>query len=149
MKFESVSDWIIIAVCMVPTRFIYRVPNVTLTPWHKINMVLPFMINNLHVKFESDRLYSVACIVSTRKNERTHGQTHSRSQSSGDLITWHKYLGDCPRDLPPFPTKNPIFQLHVPNLLGSMRFHLATFCIVHIFLHPFPVVIFDYLLRDL
>ena len=33
----------------------------------------------------------------------------SRSRSSGDLITWHKYLGDCPRDLPAFPTKNPIF----------------------------------------
>ena len=33
----------------------------------------------------------------------------SRSRSSGDLITWHKFLGDRPRDLPAFPTKNPIF----------------------------------------
>ena len=70
---------------------------------------------------------------------------YSRSRSSGDLITWHKFLGDCPRDLPAFPTKNPIFQPRVPNLLGSMRFLFVTFCIVHIFLHPFPVVIFDYL----
>ena len=34
---------------------------------------------------------------------------YSRSRSSGYLITWHKYLGDCPRDLPAFPTKNLIF----------------------------------------
>ena len=37
-------------------------------------------------------------------------QWHSRSRSSGDLITWHKFLGDRPRDLPAFPTKNPIFE---------------------------------------
>ena len=29
--------------------------------------------------------------------------SHSRSRSSGDLITWHKFLGDLPRDLPAFP----------------------------------------------
>ena len=34
---------------------------------------------------------------------------NSRSRSSGDLITWHKFLGDRPWDLPAFPTKNPIF----------------------------------------
>ena len=38
---------------------------------------------------------------------------HSRSRSSGDLITWHKFLGDRPRDLPAFPTKNPIFYTPV------------------------------------
>ena len=65
---------------------------------------------------------------------------HSRSQSSGDLIMWHKILGDRPRDLPAFPTKNPIFKPHVPDLLGSMRFLFVTFCIVLIFLHLFPVV---------
>ena len=50
-----------------------------------------------------------------------------RSRSSGDLITWNKYLGDCPQDLHAFHMKNPIVLI----------------------LHLFPVVIFDNLLWDL
>ena len=37
-----------------------------LTPWPKINRVPPLIINNLHVKFESDWEKTVVCIVSTR-----------------------------------------------------------------------------------
>ena len=37
-----------------------------LTPWPKINRVPPLIINNLHVKFESDWAKTVVCIVSTR-----------------------------------------------------------------------------------
>ena len=42
------------------------------------------------------------------------------------------------------------FYFHVPNLLGSLslRFLFVTFCIVHLFLHLFPVVIVDNLLWD-
>ena len=37
-----------------------------LTPWPEINRVPPLIINNLHVKFESDWTKTVVCIVSTR-----------------------------------------------------------------------------------
>ena len=51
----------------------------------------------------------------------------SKSVIRGFIITWNKYLGDCPQDLPAFHMKNPIVLI----------------------LHLFPVVIFDNLLWDL
>ena len=42
-------------------------------------------------------------------NIQIQRKLNSRSRSSGDLITWHKYIGDGPRDLPAFPMKNLIF----------------------------------------
>ena len=51
----------------------------------------------------------------------------SKSVIRGFIITWNKYLGDCPQDLPAFHMKNPIVLI----------------------LHLFPVVIFDNLMWDL
>ena len=49
----------------------------------------------------------------------------SRSRSSGDLIMWHKYLGDDPRDLPAFPMKNPIFFISCPELIRVSEISLC------------------------
>ena len=40
----------------------------TCDPVTKINRVSPLIINNLHVKFESDWAYTVVCIVPTSPN---------------------------------------------------------------------------------
>ena len=42
---------------------------------------------------------------------------HSRSWSSRDLITRHKYLRDCPRDLHAFPVKISDFLIPCPELI--------------------------------
>ena len=65
--------------------------------------------------------------------------TFSKSDQSRDL----KHRRDQSLDLSSFRMKNPIFQLSIVNLLGSIKFKFVKFCSVHLPLHLFPVVIFD------
>ena len=73
LKLQSVS-------CL--KGFVLKMPKLTLTcdPITKINRVLPLMINNLHVKFKSDRVETVVCryrVHKAKRDGRTHPLTHS------------------------------------------------------------------------
>ena len=65
----------------------------------------------------------------TQKHILSHAYWYSRSRSSGDLIMLYKYLGDCPRDLPAFPIKNPIFypmfQTYFTPPRNYMNWHIS------------------------
>ena len=70
---------------------------------------------------------------------------HSRNHRSRDL----KHHGDKSLDLSSFPMKNPIFQLFIVNILGSLKFKFVKFCNVHLPLHLFPLVFLVHLSRRL
>ena len=52
----------------------------------------------------------------------------SKSDRSRDL----KHREDKSLDLSSFPTKNPIFQLSIFNISGSLKFKFVKFCNVHL-----------------
>ena len=65
LRFHRLGGGLKTVVCIVPTRPYTQSAKVDLEHCSKINTVPPLIINNFHVKFESDEAKTVVCIVST------------------------------------------------------------------------------------
>ena len=73
-------------------------------------------VTSMHHSFEkfSEKqrrveLTSVGNLVAKTVVVSANQFSFSKSVIRGSVITWHKFLGERPRDLPAFPTKNPIY----------------------------------------